>query len=117
MKEQLAAARVSINLLEKGGSSKAPNKNDDEIDSTAAAALAAPFAYREERRAAPKFHKLEFPNYRGEGSPLPCLNCVERFFKGHQTEDKEKVCKASYHLADDAALWDSRLEMMHGEPP
>jgi hypothetical protein len=65
----------------------------------------------------PKFFKLEFPTYDGEGDPLPWLNRVERFFKGQRTEEEDKVWMASYHLTEDAALWYSRLEKMHGEPP
>jgi hypothetical protein len=31
-------------------------------------------------------------------------------------EEEDKVWMASYHLIEDAALWYSHLEKMHGEP-
>jgi hypothetical protein len=52
-----------------------------------------------EWKGTPKFFKLEFPTYDGEGDPRPWVNRVECFFKGQHTKEGGKVWMASYQAS------------------
>ena len=64
----------------------------------------------------PRFHKLEFSTYDGEGDPLPWLNRCVQFFAGQRTPASEKTWLASYHLTGLANLWYCHMERKHGQP-
>ncbi|XP_010264784.1 PREDICTED: uncharacterized protein LOC104602705 [Nelumbo nucifera] len=58
----------------------------------------------------PKYSRLEFPSYNGNGDPLGWLHRCEQFFRNQRTDDRDKVSLAAFHLTEEAQLWFYRLE-------
>lgn len=66
--------------------------------------------------SSPRYHKLEFPTYDDTDDLLSWLNRCEQFFRGHRTEEDDKVWLASYHLTNVAQQWYFQLERDEGQP-
>ncbi|KAH0706378.1 hypothetical protein KY285_010880 [Solanum tuberosum] len=64
----------------------------------------------------PRYTKLDFPRFTGQGDPLGWLNRCDHFFRHQQTPDEEKVSLASFHLEGNAQLWFLQLETDLPEP-
>ncbi|XP_015168562.1 uncharacterized protein [Solanum tuberosum] len=64
----------------------------------------------------PRYTKLDFPWFTGQGDPLGWLNRCDHFFRHQQTPDEEKVGLASFHLEGNAQLWFLQLETDLPEP-
>ncbi|KAH0661620.1 hypothetical protein KY284_026551 [Solanum tuberosum] len=64
----------------------------------------------------PRYTKLDFPWFTGQGDPLGWLNRCDHFFRHQQTPDEEKVSLASFHLEGNAQLCFLQLETDLPEP-
>lgn len=53
----------------------------------------------------PKFVKLNFPKYNGEGDPITWISRYNRFFTLHCIHEKHKVYIVGDHLKGDAHIW------------
>ncbi|KAG6492831.1 hypothetical protein ZIOFF_047798 [Zingiber officinale] len=54
---------------------------------------------------APRYSKMEFPTYSGEGDPLSWVKRCEKFFTNQRTTEANKVGLAAFHLVGEAQLW------------
>lgn len=103
------AHHIAIQRLERAGRDRSPRRNnrdrDDDHDND---------GRRGDRP--PRYHKIDFPKFNGQGDPLHFLNRCEQFFQGQRTPEEEKVWLASYHLLDGARQWYMRIERDLGTP-
>uniref|UniRef100_A0A0E0FC58 SAM domain-containing protein n=1 Tax=Oryza meridionalis TaxID=40149 RepID=A0A0E0FC58_9ORYZ len=106
---QQQAHHIAIQRLERAGCNRSLRRNnhdrDDDHDND---------GRRGDRP--PRYHKIDFPKFDGQGDPLHFLNCCEQFFQGQRTPEEQKVWLASYHLLDGARQWYMRIERDLGTP-
>ncbi|XP_042410323.1 PLASTID TRANSCRIPTIONALLY ACTIVE protein 6, chloroplastic-like [Zingiber officinale] len=58
----------------------------------------------------PRYSKIEFPTYSGEGDPLSWVKRCENFFTNQRTTEADKVGLAAFHLVGEAQLWFDQIE-------
>ncbi|KAG6518122.1 hypothetical protein ZIOFF_021524 [Zingiber officinale] len=64
---------------------------------------------------APRYSKMEFPTYSGEGDPLSWVKRCEKFFTNQRTTEADKVGLPAFHLVGEAQLWFDQVEQEEPE--
>ncbi|KAG6490950.1 hypothetical protein ZIOFF_052282 [Zingiber officinale] len=61
---------------------------------------------------APRYSKMEFLTYYGEGDPLSWVKRCEKFFTNQRATEADKVGFAAFHLVGEAQLWFDQVERL-----
>ncbi|KAG6522290.1 hypothetical protein ZIOFF_019428 [Zingiber officinale] len=64
---------------------------------------------------APRYSKMEFPTYSGEGDPLSWVKRCEKFFTNQRTTEADKVGLVAFHMVGEAQLWFDQVEQEEPE--
>ncbi|KAG6511769.1 hypothetical protein ZIOFF_029846 [Zingiber officinale] len=64
---------------------------------------------------APRYSKMEFPTYSGEGDLLSWVKMCKKFFTNQRTTEVDKVGLAAFHLVGEAQLWFDQIEQEEPE--